>query len=224
MLATLANISLQSIRCDFLIKIMPQTVWIARHANRLDFVHPEWFNTAPKRYDPPLSSDGIFQAYRLGQRLKNEPIKYIFSSPFLRTIQTADRIAEALDLNIKIERGLSEWLNPQWMTKIPELNYSEFLDRKYPRLDRHYVSKILPQYPETELQMRQRTVETIKQLVTEYREDMLLIGHSASVEEAISGLIGGNIPIKVPLCSLFKIVGDRDIWQLEINGDTSHLK
>ncbi|HEY9813715.1 MAG TPA: histidine phosphatase family protein, partial [Candidatus Sericytochromatia bacterium] len=25
---------------------MPQTVWIARHGNRLDFVNPEWFNTA----------------------------------------------------------------------------------------------------------------------------------------------------------------------------------
>jgi broad specificity phosphatase PhoE len=203
---------------------MPQTVWIARHANRLDFVHPEWFNTAPKPYDPPLSSDGLFQADRLGQRLKIEPIKYIFSSPFLRTIQTADRIAEALDLTIKIETGLSEWLNPQWMNKIPELNYPQFLEKKYPRLDRHYISKILPQYPETELQVRQRTAETIKLLVAECREDMLLIGHSASVEGAILGLIGGNIPIKVPLCSLFKIVGDRDIWQLEINADASHLR
>jgi broad specificity phosphatase PhoE len=203
---------------------MTQTVWIARHANRLDFVHPEWFNTAPKRYDPPLSSDGLFQAYQLGQRLKGEPIKYIFSSPFLRTIQTADRIAEALDLTIKIEKGLSEWLNPQWMAEIPELNYPEFLDKKYPRLDRHYISKILPQYPETALQVKQRTAETIELLVTEYREDMLLISHGASVEGAVLGLIGGSISLKVPLCSLFKIIGDQDIWRLEINGDTSHLQ
>ncbi|MGK7892391.1 MAG: histidine phosphatase family protein, partial [Xenococcus sp. (in: cyanobacteria)] len=37
---------------------MKQTVWIARHGNRLDFVNPEWFNTATRRYDPPLSEDG----------------------------------------------------------------------------------------------------------------------------------------------------------------------
>jgi hypothetical protein len=43
-------------------KFMTQIVWIARHGNRLDFVNPEWFNTAERPYDPPLSEDGIEQA------------------------------------------------------------------------------------------------------------------------------------------------------------------
>ncbi|NEO28838.1 MAG: histidine phosphatase family protein, partial [Kamptonema sp. SIO4C4] len=49
---------------------MTQTIWIARHGNRFDFVYPEWFNTAPRRYDPPLSEDGVIQAQELGQRLQ----------------------------------------------------------------------------------------------------------------------------------------------------------
>lgn len=51
---------------------MTQIVWIARHGNRLDFVNPEWFNTAERPYDPPLSEDGIVQAKQLGQRLVGE--------------------------------------------------------------------------------------------------------------------------------------------------------
>ena len=72
---------------------MTQTIWIARHANRLDFVSPDWFLTAERRYDPPLSDDGLVQASQLAQRLKNENITAIFSSPFLRTVQTANQEA-----------------------------------------------------------------------------------------------------------------------------------
>ena len=73
---------------------MSQIVWIARHANRLDFVYPDWFLTAKRRYDPPLSDDGMIQAQQLAKRLKGKKITHIFASPFLRTIQTANAIAE----------------------------------------------------------------------------------------------------------------------------------
>ncbi|CCQ68032.1 expressed protein [Crocosphaera watsonii WH 0402] len=58
------------------------TVWIARHGNRLDFVKPHWFNTAKRRYDPPLSEDGFVQAKQLGKRLQKENIGHIFASLF----------------------------------------------------------------------------------------------------------------------------------------------
>jgi broad specificity phosphatase PhoE len=48
---------------------MSQTIWIARHGNRLDFVRPEWFDTALRPYDPPLSKDGFVQAKQLAKRL-----------------------------------------------------------------------------------------------------------------------------------------------------------
>jgi broad specificity phosphatase PhoE len=46
--------------------------------------------------------------------LKKEKIAHIFASPFLRTVQTANAVAEMLNLPIKLETGLSEWLNPVW--------------------------------------------------------------------------------------------------------------
>jgi broad specificity phosphatase PhoE len=202
---------------------MSQTVWLARHGNRLDFVNPEWFDTAAKRYDPPLSDDGFIQARELGKRLKNEKIQQIFASPFLRTIQTANEIAEILDLSIKLEAGLSEWHNPVWMSEIPEIHPQEFLAVEYPRIDWSYRSVIFPQYPETKGEVNLRHKNTINKLLWEFTEDILIVGHGVSVWGATKGLIPNHIPFKVALCSLTKVVWNGSNWESQFFGDTSHL-
>ena len=200
-----------------------QTVWIARHGNRLDFVNPEWFNTAELPYDPPLSEDGIMQAQQLGERLKSENIAHIFASPFLRTIQTAHQIAEILNLEIKLEAGLSEWHNPEWMSEHPAIHPLDYLDKEYSRINWHYSSKYTPQYPETETEVMQRTGKIVKQLIAEFPEDILLVGHGVSVLGTTWGLVAGTPEIRAALCCLVKVVYKDDCWQLKLNGDTSHL-
>ena len=200
-----------------------QTVWIARHGNRLDFVNPEWFNTAVRRYDPPLSEDGCIQAQELGTRLKQENISHIFASPFLRTIQTANEVAEMLNLPIKLEAGLGEWHNPHWMSEKPEIHPRELLENNYPRIDWNYNSRLIPHYPESEAEVNQRTGEVARQLVAEFSEDILLVGHGASVLGTTIGLIGGNPVVNASLCCLVKVVKNSHGWKMELNGDTSHL-
>jgi broad specificity phosphatase PhoE len=202
---------------------MTQTVWIARHGNRLDFVNPEWFNTADRPYDPPLSEDGIIQAKQLGQRLVGEGIKHIFASPFLRTVQTANQVAEALDLPIKLESGLSEWLNPAWMTTEPERLPIEALQEQFPRIDPSYTSRIIARYPETSEMVLERTAQTARRLTAEFSEDMLLVGHGASVVGTTQGLVGGTPEVNAALCCLVKLVCQDQGWVMELNGDTSHL-
>ena len=200
-----------------------QTVWIARHGNRLDFVNPEWFNTAKRRYDPPLSEDGWIQAKELANRLKGEPIEHIFSSPFLRTIQTAYCVAQALNLPIKLEVGLSEWLNPDWMSETPEIHPQEFLAQQYPRIDWSYQSLVIPQYPESEMVVNQRTALIARKLVANYSENILLIGHGASVIGTANGLMGENAIAHASLCCLVKLVRENQAWRMLLNGDTAHL-
>ena len=201
-----------------------QNIWIARHGNRLDFVHPEWFNTAERRYDPPLAEDGFIQAKLLANRLKNEDIKYIFVSPFLRAIQTANPIAEALNLPLKIEQGLGEWLNPEWMTQMPETERKEDLLKMFSCIDENYKSLVIPQYPETEEIMMQRMAKTVEKLIENYSENILLIGHSATVLGCSLGLLKEDIKINSSLCCLVKIIKNNDKCELILNGDTSHLK
>ena len=202
-----------------------QTVWIARHGNRIDFVNPEWFNTAKRPYDPHLSDDGILQAQKLANRLIGENITQIFASPFLRTVQTANEIAKVLDLTIKLDWGLCEWLNPKWMLTIPETLSIENLFQTYNRIDLSY-NGVTAQYPETWEACMKRTGEASQRLVAQFpTENILLMGHGVSVIGAAAGLVGKNAEteVKASLCSLVKIVMREKQWVMELNGDTSHL-
>ncbi|MEH2348852.1 MAG: histidine phosphatase family protein [Nostoc sp.] len=205
---------------------MSQIVWIARHANRLDFVNPDWFLTAERRYDPPLSDDGMVQAQHLARRLKRENIGHIFASPFLRTVQTANAVAEMLKLPIQLETGLSEWLNPVWMSEEPERLSTPALAKLFPRIDTSYTSRIAAKYPETHEKVRERSGQTARCLATEFfPEDILLVAHGASVLGAAMGLVGeiAKTEVKASLCSLVKVVREDPEWLLELKGDTSHL-
>ncbi|MDZ7957128.1 MAG: histidine phosphatase family protein [Aulosira sp. DedQUE10] len=205
---------------------MSQIIWIARHANRLDFVNPDWFLTAERRYDPPLSEDGFIQAKQLANRLKKEKICHVFASPFLRTVQTANAVAQELDLPIKLETGLSEWLNPAWMTEEPERLSTPALAELFPRIDLSYTSRIAAKYPETKQQVRARSGQTARCLAVEYYpQNILLVAHGASVLGAAMGLVGeiAQIEVKASLCSLVKVVLQDSEWLLELKGDTSHL-
>lgn len=206
---------------------MTQTIWLARHANRLDFVNPDWFLTAgERRYDSPLSEDGFIQAQQLAQRLKDEKIHHIFASPFLRTVQTAHAVAEVLDLPIKLETGLSEWLNPEWMTEEPKRFSTRELGELFPRIDKGYTPCIAVNYPETRAKVAERSGQTARCLAIEYYpENILLVGHGASVQGGTMGLVEGldHKQTKVPLCSLFQVRREGSEFVLNLKADTSHL-
>lgn len=196
---------------------MTITLWIVRHGNRFDFIYPQWFETALRRYDPPLSFDGKMQVEELGIKLQYESIHYIIASPFLRTIQTAHILAEKLDLDIKLEAGLGEWHNPHWMSETPIIHPREELESIYPRIDWNYSSQIMPPYPETEVMVFQRMKKVTELLTTHFSGNLLLIGHSISVMGIAKSLLGDDVVIKTPLCSLTKIIKQENSWQLELN-------
>jgi broad specificity phosphatase PhoE len=202
---------------------MFQTLWIARHGNRLDFVDPDWFPIAERPYDPPLSEDGFVQARQLGHRLKSENIKHIFASPFLRTVQTAYEVAKVLNKPIKLEAGLCEWLNPDWMPATPARLPREVLATEYPAIDLSYCSRVLPEYPESEEMLRRRMTRTAQLLTEEFSEEILLVTHGAFVVEGTAGLMGGRPLVNPQLCCLVKLVRNSSQWKMELNGDTSHL-
>ena len=202
---------------------MKQTVWIARHGNRQDIVDRQWRKTAKWQDDPGLSPDGIIQAGELAARLKNENISHIFSSPFLRTIETAREVARVLDLKIKIEAGLSEWLRSDWFSPKPVLIPLEEKMKRFPEIDPSYKSHVAPVYPENFEEVESRVEKTVNRIMQEYGGNILLVGHGASVDAAAHALVGKDVEIFSPLCCLIKVVQNDDGCVLELNGDVSHL-
>ncbi|CAF2986362.1 unnamed protein product [Rotaria sp. Silwood2] len=179
----------------------PIRLFILRHGERLDrYYSSQWLRqafdkdgnfcrfspilpeTLPVRasignfdLDPPLTYNGLKDAYRTGAALKekNLAVHYCYSSPALRCVQTATKMLEGLQLNnkikIRIEPGLFEctaWYipneksnvltMPQFMTK------TELLENKYP-IDKNYreqmnIAEISQLETELEFYERSHTV------------------------------------------------------------------
>jgi broad specificity phosphatase PhoE len=59
--------------------------------------------------DPDLSEEGIEQAKRLPDALRRFPIARLLSSPQVRSLQTAQPVADALGLTVEVDERLAEY-------------------------------------------------------------------------------------------------------------------
>lgn len=98
-----------------------RSLFFVRHGERLDKVNHDWSAGALRPHDTPLSSLGKKQATSLGKWLYGKIDIYqpltIFSSPFIRCIQTAHHIAQELD-GLKIDNKDYSELNKHFSTRI----------------------------------------------------------------------------------------------------------
>jgi broad specificity phosphatase PhoE len=197
----------------------PRAVWIIRHADRLDFEDPTWFRTAPHPHDPPLSPSGHARARALAERLRQERIAHIVSSPFIRAVETAHAIADLLELPIGIDRGLSEWLNSAWFPSRPDTLSASELARRYVRVDPSRASLGDARWGESGDEAAARAAETARRLVAALSGNLVLVGHGVSVLAATRALLGGDpgsaCPSDMPYCFAVKLVQVGAAWSLD---------
>jgi broad specificity phosphatase PhoE len=204
----------------------PRTIWLIRHGLRLDVHDPAWLKTTDRPHDTPLSPDGLVQADEVGRRLARENIAHLFASPFLRAMQTADRIAHALSprLPIKIEHGLCEAFFPRWFPVLPTLPSTVEFAGRFAHVDTHYRSAVLPQYPESTEQLRERTRKTILALASHTRGNLAIVSHGGAITSLCAGLVENGKSVHAACCCLIQITHASGNWSLVRDGrDTSHL-
>ncbi|XP_009677805.1 ubiquitin-associated and SH3 domain-containing protein A [Struthio camelus] len=166
-------------------------------------------STLPKRrdsmknfeYDPPLSCCGIFQSRLIGEALLDQEVavSYVYSSPALRCIQTAQHILEGLKLDqkvkIRVEPGLFEWTKWEASRLIPNfMTVTELTEASY-KIDTSYrgnfsVSSLVPSESYEDYVSRSSTV--IKQIVTACPSKgvILIVGHGSSLASFTRPLVG----------------------------------
>jgi broad specificity phosphatase PhoE len=192
-------------------------IFLARHGNRQDFVDPSWVSRAVEPYDPPLSADGVEQARRLGERLTDEGIDAIVASPFLRTVQTARHVNEALDVPIFVEPGFGEWLSADSFERSPRVASFEALREWCPKLLPYSIASAALAWPETREQMHARVRRTLGELLSRLDGKLLIVSHAAAVTAAV--LLDPRIArVDCPPCALFALEHDGGEWRLLSSG------
>ncbi|XP_015180456.1 PREDICTED: protein UBASH3A homolog isoform X4 [Polistes dominula] len=167
---------------------------ICRHGERVDFTFGEWIpycfedgcyirrdlnmpkviptrNINEFKHDGPITSIGELQARLMGDAIKSSKMQVdaAFTSPFLRCIQTLNNILKGLelDLPIKIEPGLTEWLAwypagvPTWMTPEELINAGYNVDTNY----NHIIKMKDLTIKETSTQYYERSYKLIKHII-----------------------------------------------------------
>ncbi len=207
----------------------PRNIYLARHGHREDFEGEPWGSGWERRsangHDPALSPIGIAQARELGERLQGLGIRHVFASPFWRTLETAHTVAEVLDVDVKIEEGFCEWLNPQWFTEQPAYIPEEELRRRFPRVDYHYESRVRRTFPEVEETAHAwpPVEEAVRRILADFEGDLLFIGHGSSVQ-GMAKALGGPVNYVVPrLCALMHFRQNGSGWEMLLDGCTRHL-
>ena len=117
-------------------------IFVIRHGERADNASKEEIDKIELAFDPHLTTVGTKQAYLTGELIKNlvkeaiisnliqtkNPKYLILTSPFLRTLQTANHIAIALGIDnlynkaLYLEESISEYLAPKFYRDDPMPN------------------------------------------------------------------------------------------------------
>ncbi len=171
-----------------------RNLYFVRHGMRADFENPSWRDTADNPHDTPLSPTGLAQADDVAAALADARIDRVFSSPFLRALETAHPLAAALDAPLCIEPGLCEWLNPAWFSAPPRWMSVTDAAARFPRVDTGYEPALIPEFPElveTEhvFARVRRTLDLV--LARHSSGNLAFFAHGASLAQGIAGLIGG---------------------------------
>jgi len=190
-------------------------IYILRHEDR----------TMDATFFSPLTKEGLANSVKLSDILKKESINRIYSSPFIRTLQTIYPYTQSSGKKVNLEYSLSEVQHPHI---IPEKSYQitlpEYIAESF-NYNPKYVSMINPIdhiYPESEKNVETRVKRFITKLINdnfETNNNILLVTHQIVCNILIKfamkdSKIKINITDNYPRGAL-SLIFDKDKWEFK---------
>jgi probable phosphoglycerate mutase len=131
--------------------------------------------------DIALNERGRWQANRLAQALKDEPIAAVYASDLGRAFETADAVARLKDLQVTTHKGLRE------------RHFGQFEGRTWAELEQHWPTEALawrkrmpdfaPAGGESLQQLQLRVLPTVLSLAARHPgEQVLLVSHGGVLD------------------------------------------
>jgi len=190
-------------------------IYIIRHEDR----------TQDATMFSPLTKLGIDNSYKLAELLNNLNIGIIYSSPYIRTLQTIYPFSEKNQIKVNIDYGLSEIQHPDL---IPANSYQVtlpiYLAEKF-NFNENYISTINPidyEFPEKGSDLDKRIKRFLKKIFNNHMNtnDIIIISTHQGICNSILKIIEKtgttdlkniNSKYKYPKGKITKIF-DKDKW------------
>lgn len=155
--------------------------------------------------DTDLSETGLYQAYRLSQRLSEEDITAIYSSDLKRAYATARILGKELNLPVKIQRALREMNFGHW-----EGMDIDSIKKQHSEVHRLWISspkEAVISGAERLIDVQTRIVEAVNGIIRLHRgEKIAIVSHGITLKCLIFGLIGIDLSnmskIRLGNCSI----------------------
>ena len=120
-----------------------------------------------------LTPEGLGQARELARNLSRSPIDAVYSSSQARSVQTAETIAQALDLTVQIEPRLAEMYQGAWQGMI----YPD-IEKQYGDLYHRFMTDPLSATPpggETIQALAKRTCQAVDDIAARHPGQRVLV-------------------------------------------------
>jgi len=145
------------------------------------------------KMDIPLNEEGREQARRVGEALKNFPVKAVYSSPLSRCRDTAREIAKHHGLEVKTKEGFKEIDHGEWeglLASEVEERYPELLN-----LWREKPSQVKMPGGESLKDVQERAVKAFNEVVKEHSDEdlIVIVGHDATNKVLMCHLLGTDL-------------------------------
>ena len=191
-------------------------IYILRHEDR----------TMDASFFAPLTKEGLDNSVKLIKLLKEHEIDKIFSSPFIRTLQTVHPYAKSIGKPICIDYSLSEIQHPEIIPKKSyQISLPLYIAESF-NYNPKYTSIFNPMdhvYPETDKIVEKRVKKFIMKIFNEHlksRSNILIVSHQIVcnnlIKRSTKKMRGFNYDItyNYPKGGLTKIF-DTDEWLFE---------
>jgi probable phosphoglycerate mutase len=140
-----------------------------------------------------LNENGRAQALAVAEKLSSAPVKAVYSSPLERTMETAQPIADALNLEVEIRTGLNEVDFGEWQGKTLKSLYR----RKLWKVVQGAPSQMRFPGGESFAEAQLRFCQELEKLAQEHKpKDMLVcVSHSDMIKLAVAYYIGLHLDL-----------------------------
>lgn len=166
----------------------------------------------------PLTKKGLSNAVNLSKILKEHNINLIYSSPYIRTLQTIYPFAKHINKKINIDYSLQEIQHPHIIPqKSYKVNLPIYIAESF-NYNNKYKSIIEPEnnkYPEDEKDVLTRTKKFLKKLMNENvktKNNIVLVTHQAVCNSFLKVASKNMKNTKIEFIDKYPKGGLTEIW------------